>query len=245
MCTSLYKQDDDQPWDTHGNKSLAGSVTSSLHRLKDVDNKDGGFFVFGDISVKVAGTFRLHFSLFDLRKDSGCAMYLGSVTSQPFKVCLPKDYRGLEESTYLSRAFSDQGVRLRLRKEPRGPRRAYPYSDAPGPNPAIPRSLPQYAPQRHAPYPSHSQRRALYQQQRRSPLRRFHSDSQLQNDDSEHYPDHSTAVSTPPGYSHAQYPVPQHNFSPMLNASLPPGFALIGNETAPRSQFHPDIRRGP
>lgn len=30
-----------------------------------------------------------------------------------------KDFKGLDESTYLSRAFSDQGVRLRLRKEPR------------------------------------------------------------------------------------------------------------------------------
>jgi hypothetical protein len=29
---------------------------------------DAAFFVFGDISVKVHGTFRLHFSLFDLRK---------------------------------------------------------------------------------------------------------------------------------------------------------------------------------
>jgi velvet factor protein len=30
-----------------------------------------------------------------------------------------KDFKGLEESTYISRAFSDQGVRLRLRKEQR------------------------------------------------------------------------------------------------------------------------------
>ncbi|KAK3077279.1 hypothetical protein LTS18_010746, partial [Coniosporium uncinatum] len=30
-----------------------------------------------------------------------------------------KDFKGLEESTYLSRAFADQGVRLKLRKEPR------------------------------------------------------------------------------------------------------------------------------
>jgi len=179
-------------------------------------------------------------------------------------VCLPKDYRGLEESTYLSRAFSDQGVRLRLRKEPRsviqalrllqnmaniiirGPRRAYPYSDTPGPNPSVPRNLPTYAPQRHQPYPTQStHRRALFQNQRRSPLRRFHSESNLQNDETEHYSDHSAAVSTPPGYSHAQYPVPQHTFSPMLNVSLPPGFGLMGNETAPRGQYQPEMRRIP
>lgn len=48
--------------------------------------------------------------------------------SQPFTVDLQKDYKGLTESTYLSRAFSDQGVRLRLRKEPRtviGNKRSY------------------------------------------------------------------------------------------------------------------------
>ncbi len=35
-------------------------------------------------------------------------------------VVAAKDFRGLAESSHLSRAFSDQGVRLRLRKEPRG-----------------------------------------------------------------------------------------------------------------------------
>ncbi|KAF2267531.1 hypothetical protein CC78DRAFT_456854 [Lojkania enalia] len=120
MCTSLYKVDKNEAWDGGGSKSLAGSLVSSLHRLKDVDNKDGGFFVFGDISVKVQGSFRLHFSLFDLQKDACEVQYLGSITSDPFKaVLLPKDFKGMDESTYLSRAFSDQGVRLRLRKEPR------------------------------------------------------------------------------------------------------------------------------
>lgn len=37
----------------------------------------------------------------------------------PAEVLAPKDFKGMEESTYLSRAFSDQGVRLRLRKESR------------------------------------------------------------------------------------------------------------------------------
>ena len=49
----------------------------------------------------------------------GQVAFLASVVSEPFKVVQQKDFRGLDESTYLSRAFSDQGVRLRLRKEPR------------------------------------------------------------------------------------------------------------------------------
>jgi hypothetical protein len=101
--------------------------------------EDGAFFVFGDVSAKVVGTFRLKFTLYDLRtKETNTpgAMYLGHiftepfsgmpyssgfniVTDRPFAVVQQKDFKGLDESTYLSRAFSDQGVRLRLRKEPR------------------------------------------------------------------------------------------------------------------------------
>jgi hypothetical protein len=38
-----------------------------------------------------------------------------------FSVVVQKDWKGLQESTYISRAFSDQGVRIRLRKEARNP----------------------------------------------------------------------------------------------------------------------------
>lgn len=120
VSVSLFKADKDEPHDAVGDRSLAGTLVSSLHRLKDVSNKDGGFFVFGDISVKVQGTFRLHFSLYEFQSSINEVQYLGSVSSQAFKVLLAKDFKGMEESTYLSRAFSDQGVRLRLRKEPRG-----------------------------------------------------------------------------------------------------------------------------
>lgn len=132
LTVSLFRADRDEPHDAKGEKSLSGTLVSSLHRLKDVNNKDGGFFVFGDISVKVAGKFRLHFSLYEFQNSSSEVMFLGSISSDAFSVLLPKDFKGMEESTYLSRAFSDQGVRLRLRKEPRGlmaGKRGYPYED--------------------------------------------------------------------------------------------------------------------
>ena len=72
---------------------IIGQNVSSLHRLKDIDNKgeksntaasaletfpivntslhyasDGGFFVFGDISCRNIGQYRLQFNLFDLEK---------------------------------------------------------------------------------------------------------------------------------------------------------------------------------
>jgi hypothetical protein len=99
---------------------LIGTLASSLHRLKDNDNKDGGFFIFADISAVIQGTFTLRFSLFELQENALMAVYLGSVESDDFRVVAAKDFKGLAESTVLSRSFSDQGVRLRLRKEPRG-----------------------------------------------------------------------------------------------------------------------------
>lgn len=71
--------------DTATQSALAGTLVSSLHRLKDVDNTgmssfnfkfyintqtllDGGFFVFPDLSVKIEGDFRLRFSLFEMGK---------------------------------------------------------------------------------------------------------------------------------------------------------------------------------
>lgn len=96
---------------------LAGTLVSSLHRLKDIDNTDGGFFVFGDLSVKVEGTLRLQFTLYEVRDKE--VAYIKSVASEPFNVYASKNWPGMAESTILTRSFSDQGVRLRLRKEPR------------------------------------------------------------------------------------------------------------------------------
>lgn len=145
VSVSLYKHDKDEPIEGTPFDILTGTLVSSLHRLKDVTNKDGAFFIFGDISIKVQGTYRLRFTLYelqpsyftladleqhkDLERYQGAALdppeygtyqCLGHVLSDKFNVVLPKDFKGLEESTYLSRAFSDQGVRLRLRKEARG-----------------------------------------------------------------------------------------------------------------------------
>ncbi|KAE9986483.1 hypothetical protein EG327_004296 [Venturia inaequalis] len=108
MTCSLVKNDETGTVVKHasGKPALSGSLTSSLHRLKDTTNIDGAYFVFGDVSCKETGTHRLKFCLFDLHKETKDFVQ-------------SKDFRGLDESTYLSRAFSDQGVRLRLRKEPR------------------------------------------------------------------------------------------------------------------------------
>ncbi|KAI9863978.1 MAG: hypothetical protein M1824_006016 [Vezdaea acicularis] len=90
-------------------------------RVAGIKEKDGGFFVFGDLSVKVEGDFRLRFSLFELRKfgDDNQVVHLKSIISELFTVYPAKSFPGMSESTFLSRSFGDQGVRLRIRKEPR------------------------------------------------------------------------------------------------------------------------------
>ncbi|KAL8776572.1 MAG: hypothetical protein Q9194_003071 [Teloschistes cf. exilis] len=67
LCACLCHADLDDPERLPADKVLCGTLVSSLHRLKDVDNKaDGGFFVFGDMSVKIEGEFRLRFVLFEM-----------------------------------------------------------------------------------------------------------------------------------------------------------------------------------
>ncbi|RAL03956.1 protein vosA [Aspergillus ibericus CBS 121593] len=117
MCCSLYDASEDNPVPVAPSTALTGTLVSSLHRLKDVDNSDGGFFVWGDLSVKIEGDFRLKFTLFEMRKD--IVTHLKSIITERFTVYPPKSFPGMAESTFLSRSFADQGVKLRIRKEPR------------------------------------------------------------------------------------------------------------------------------
>ncbi|KYG40265.1 hypothetical protein M433DRAFT_28263 [Acidomyces richmondensis BFW] len=49
-------------------KELIGQTSSSLHKLKDVNNRDGGFFIFGDLSIRKIGRHRMRFNLFNTDK---------------------------------------------------------------------------------------------------------------------------------------------------------------------------------
>jgi len=97
--------------------SLAGTCVSSLHRLKDSSNQDGAYFVFGDLSIKLEGKFALQFNLYELRKME--CRYIKSVQCEPFIVHPSRTWPGMQESTYLTKVLFDQGVKLRIRKEPK------------------------------------------------------------------------------------------------------------------------------
>jgi hypothetical protein len=97
-----------------------------------------GYFVFPALIVDKKGWYRLSFSLFEITKeerdldmesaygDFACgADYRMEIKTAPFSVYTPKAFPGLMESTDLTRAVSDQGCRLRIRrharlKKPRG-----------------------------------------------------------------------------------------------------------------------------
>lgn len=141
MCVSLYRADRDEAYGTTIGEALAGTLVSSMHRLKDTTNQESAFFIFGDISCRIAGSFRLRFDAYEFRTDmNGQAgvQHLCHMYSEPFDVKLSKDFKGLDESTFLSRAFSDQGVRLRLRKDNRSKRRrSFPSDSVQATNPPI------------------------------------------------------------------------------------------------------------
>ncbi|TPX62224.1 hypothetical protein SpCBS45565_g07062 [Spizellomyces sp. 'palustris'] len=96
-------------------RSTTGSIVSSLYRLKDLDNKDGAFFVFPDLSVRMEGAYRLKFSLFEIINTE--IYYCTSICSDVFNVYPAKKFPGMEESTFLSRTFAEQGLKIRIRKE--------------------------------------------------------------------------------------------------------------------------------
>ncbi|KAI8093082.1 velvet factor-domain-containing protein [Halteromyces radiatus] len=115
MCANLTHPENDNDIYTPNHNALSGQIVSSLYKLRNDQNQVGGYFLFGDISVKVSGIFRLKMSLFELTSQG--AVYLSSLFSKPFTVYSAKEYPGILEPTALSRLFYSQGAKLRLPKD--------------------------------------------------------------------------------------------------------------------------------
>ncbi|KAK7975844.1 hypothetical protein PG989_014307 [Apiospora arundinis] len=109
---------------------MAGSTVSSLHRLKDTDNRDSGFFIFPDLTVKKEGWYKIRFTLMTMEENrtenriedtgfDGNWITICNIHSKPFQVHTARTFPGMSESTFMTRSFSDQGVRIRLRKDSR------------------------------------------------------------------------------------------------------------------------------
>jgi len=82
-------------------RCTTGSVVSSLYHLKDSenDNRDAGFFVFPDLSVRQEGSYRLKLSLFEV---VGCVPTFPFVLSLPFTFLSPSSALFYEPTLALS-----------------------------------------------------------------------------------------------------------------------------------------------
>lgn len=143
ICSLLAEHPDPDDGDVELPTSyLSGARTSSIYHLKDTSNMYGGFFVFGDLSVRHEGKFRLRFSLYD-RDDHSQApnfYFVSQIITEPVTIYSPKKFPGMPQSTLLTRAFCDQGVKLRLRKDGRSLSTKKRTQNTPTESPAVQRN---------------------------------------------------------------------------------------------------------
>jgi hypothetical protein len=109
-------------------RNLIGTTTSTAFRLTDENGQTGLWFIFQDLSIRTEGTFRLRFDMFDLMPDfpfsappqegpkAANPPRVANVHSRPFKVWSAKKFPGVIETTQLSRAFAEQGIKIPVRK---------------------------------------------------------------------------------------------------------------------------------
>nr|CAG8604774.1 15768_t:CDS:2 [Entrophospora candida] len=88
--------------------NLVGNQVSNSHKVKDLNEERGIYFVFSNLSVRSIGDFYLSFSLFYIGK-------LAYVDSKKFTVYSSKDFPGIIEMSKLAQSFAAQGVPIRLR----------------------------------------------------------------------------------------------------------------------------------
>ncbi|KAI8913333.1 velvet factor [Gorgonomyces haynaldii] len=105
-------------------QNLIGSHIVASFNLKSTEGVEVLYFIFGDLSVRLEGSYRLKFELMDVagplngaqtRLSQNKTSILTSVTSEPFQVVNGSKYKGPLESTPLTKYLSDQGVRLQIR----------------------------------------------------------------------------------------------------------------------------------
>ncbi|KAJ1953513.1 hypothetical protein IWQ62_005974, partial [Dispira parvispora] len=117
VCVLSAHHDDQEIYKTKNGKNciLSGSLVSSVHNLRDINGKRGAFFVFPDLSIRLEGTYRLKFHLYELVGHT--VYYCDQVVSNPFTVYSPKRFPGMAKSTLLSRTFANQGLKIRIRTD--------------------------------------------------------------------------------------------------------------------------------
>ncbi|OUM57279.1 hypothetical protein PIROE2DRAFT_65092 [Piromyces sp. E2] len=76
-----------------------------------------------DLSIRFEGTYRLKFSLYEMKQNK--TIFRTSTISDVFTVYSPKAFPGFKESSALAKAFAEQGVKIRIKKDVNVPRTRY------------------------------------------------------------------------------------------------------------------------
>ncbi|KAJ2858302.1 hypothetical protein J3B02_000372 [Coemansia erecta] len=103
---------------------VLGSLASSAHHVRDLEDRRGCFFCFPDIRVRHPGRFRLRFTLIRLQTSVEPSpeepiSVLEHVFSEQFTVYTAKEFPGVDESTALSKKLNHQGVGIPIRNKGR------------------------------------------------------------------------------------------------------------------------------
>ncbi|KAJ2598073.1 hypothetical protein H4R99_004255 [Coemansia sp. RSA 1722] len=100
--------------------NLLGDYTASSSIVEDEMGERGCFFVFPNLSIRLEGRYRLRFTLIKLPSLCDAPQHMiptciASVFSEPFDVYSIKTFPGMIESTPLSRALAQQGLKIPIR----------------------------------------------------------------------------------------------------------------------------------
>ncbi|ORY53790.1 hypothetical protein BCR33DRAFT_711146, partial [Rhizoclosmatium globosum] len=96
--------------------TIMGTLIAVPESLMDLENKRGLYFLFSDLAVRISGTFRLKFDVFDVTRMPFGTGPIASAVTNVFRVYNPKEFPGTVVATPLSRCFASQGMRIRLRQ---------------------------------------------------------------------------------------------------------------------------------
>ncbi|KAJ3243831.1 hypothetical protein HDU78_011733 [Chytriomyces hyalinus] len=101
---------------------LAGNIFSSSMVLRDQNGIPGIYFIFSDLSVRIHGTFRLKFYLYNMMESTGVLnrgkmSVISSIMSNPFTIYSSKSFPGTVMPSELVTAFIEQGIRMPNRKK--------------------------------------------------------------------------------------------------------------------------------
>lgn len=123
---SLYSADGSAALDVVGpggqtpsRQILYGNLVSSPHVLRNLQGRQGIYFLFPDVSIRIRGRFQLHVTLMRIPRVSTGSMMgspeqgvvLARAQSMPFDVCARADYIAPAQ-TPLTQYFMQQGVRM-------------------------------------------------------------------------------------------------------------------------------------